>query len=465
MTTAAATIERSDHVPGAAAARWTTVALMAVLVVVSIFNAFSYPALGGYDAAENVGYAHLLVDRWEIPKKGEGAFYTPPGYFLLAGGATKLGNAIGMGEPEHLGQLVNALLSIGTGLMLLAIARSLFPARPWVGVLGLGAYVMIPVALKTNAMFHPQPLAMFLATAAVLLTTRLVLEGRYVWWQAVLLGLVVGAGQLVRSAGLWAFGVSLLALLGVVIARPEVRRRAAGALVIVGVVGILVPSPWYAYLQSNYGNPIFGRSGSALPAQPTSSRATRVELSSIVPPLALAQPLSYYTTGGLPGSFTEPHRGALPPRFFPVLYTETWGDYFGIWSWGAGTPRPEMSSAINRRLALQSFAGALPTFVALVGWLALLALALLRMRQRVEMLAVALMPLAALAGVFYYASHYVSPDGDTMKGMFLLPAIPCFAIAFGLAVDGIRARSPRLGWALIAILVVCGVVSLAFGIA
>ena len=465
MTSATAAIERHDHVSGATAARWTTVALMAVLVVVSIFNAFSYPALGGYDAAENVGYAHLLVDRWEIPKKGEGAFYTPPGYFLLAGGATKLGDAIGMSEPEHLGQLVNALLSIGTGLMLLAIARSLFPARPWVGVLGLGAYVMIPVALKTNAMFHPQPLAMFLATAAVLLTTRLVLEGRYVWWQAVLLGLVVGAGQLVRSAGLWAFGVSLLALLGVVIARPEVRRRAAGALVIVGVVGILVPSPWYAYLQSNYGNPIFGRSGSALPAQPTPSSATRVDLSSIVPPLALAQPLSYYTTGGLPGSFTEPHRGALPPRFFPVLYTETWGDYFGIWSWGAGTPRPEMSSAINRRLALQSFAGALPTFLALVGWLALLALALLRMRQRVEMLAVALMPLAALAGVFYYASHYVSPDGDTMKGMFLLPAIPCFAIAFGFAVDGIRARSPRLGWALIAILVGCGVVSLAFGIA
>jgi hypothetical protein len=148
-----------------------------------------------------------------------------------------------------------------------------------------------------------------------------------------------------------------------------------------------------------------------------------------------------------------------------VLYTETWGDYFGIWSWGVATPRPEMSPSINRRLALQSFVGAVPTFLALVGWLALLMLAVARARERAELLAVALMPLAALGAVFYYASHYVSPDGDTMKGMFLLPAIPCLAIGFGFATDGIRRRAPRLGLVLIGLLVVCGVVSLSYGIA
>jgi len=445
---------------------WLTVALLAVLAVVSVRNAFTYPSVGGYDAAEHISYAHLLVNKWDIPKRGEGNFYTPPGYYLLAGIAIRVGDALGLSDPEHLAQLLNGVLAVGTALLLLGIVGLLFPGRPWLRVLGLGAFVMLPVALKTDAMFHPQPLAMFLATLAVLLTTRLVRAGRYPWSHVVALGLVVGAGQLVRSAGLWVFAAILLALTGAVLARPGVRRPAGKALAIVAVVGVLVPLPWYAYLQSNYGNPIFGRSG-AVPAEraPAARPGVSPQLASLFP-LALAQPLSYYTSGGLPGSFTEPHRAALAPRFLPVLYTETWGDYFGIWSWGIATPlRPEMSPSINRRLMLQSSVGALPTFLALVGWLALLALALLRARERVELLAVALMPLAALTAVFYYASHYVSPDGDTMKAMFLLPAIPCFAIGFGFAVDGIRARAPRLGWLLIGLLVVCGAVSLGYGIA
>ena len=458
---------RTSRSRGDAVALLLIVALLAVLAVVSMHNAFAYPSLGGYDAAEHVDYAHLLVNEWRVPTKEEGNYYNPPGYYLLAGGATRLGAALGIDEPEHLGQLLNGILAFGTALLLLGIVATVFSGRPWLRVLALGAFVTVPVALKTDAMFHPQPLAMFLATLAVLLTTRLVHVGRYPWWQAVALGLVVGSSQLVRSAGLWVFGATLLALAGAVLVRPEVRRRAVAALVLVGTVGVLVPLPWYFYLQANYGNPIFGRSSSALPAgiAPVAQPARSVQVASLVPPLALAQPLSYYTSGGLPESFTKPNRGQLPPRFLPVLYTETWGDYFGIWSWGTGTTRPEMSTSVNRRLAIQSFAGALPTFLALVGWLALLALVLVRLRERAELLAVALMPLAALAAVFYYASHYVSPDGDTMKGMFLLPAIPCLAIGFGFAVDGILARAPRVGLLVVGLLVVCGAVSLAYGIA
>jgi len=447
---------------------WLTVALVAVLGVVSVHNAFSYPAAGGYDAAEHISYAHTLVEHWRIPKRGQGDYYTPPGYYLLAGGAIKLGEALRLSSPEHLGQLLNGLLAVGTALLLIGIVRVLFPGRPWLRVLALGAFVMIPVALKTDAMFHPQPLEMFLATLAVVLVTRLIRDGRYPWWNALALGLTVGVAQLVRSAGLWVFAAVFLALAVTVVARPGVRRPAGKALAIVTVLGVLLPLPWYIYLGTTYENPVLGRRGAPPPAQraPATRGAVSPELASLVVPLALAQSLSYYTSGGLPESFTHPYRGALPPRFLPVLYTETWGDYLGSWSWGAvGMPRPQMSPSVNRRLALQSLVGAVPTFLALAGCLSLLALGLIRARERAELLAVALMPAVALAAVFYYASHYPSPDGDTMKGMFLLPAIPCVAIGFGFAVDGIRARAPRLGFALIGLLLLCGVVSLAYGIA
>ena len=75
------------------------------------------------------------------------------------------------------------------------------------------------------------------------------------------------------------------------------------------------------------------------------------------------------------------------------------------------------------------------------------------------------MPLVALAGTLYYAYSYPTVDGDTVKALFLLPAVPAFAMCFGFAVETIGRRSRWLAVALAVPLTVCLVVSLAFGIA
>ena len=48
---------------------------------------------------------------------------------------------------------------------------------------------------------------------------------------------------------------------------------------------------------------------------------------------------------------------------------------------------------------------------------------------------IAALPLVGLASLALYAWRYPSPDGDTVKALFLLPAAPAFAVAFGFAVD------------------------------
>ena len=58
--------------------------------------------------------------------------------------------------------------------------------------------------------------------------------------------------------------------------------------------------------------------------------------------------------------------------FWPILYSETWGDYFGFWKWGSvDEPR---TPSVERRLSAQSVVGVLPTFLAAAGLLALSAL-------------------------------------------------------------------------------------------
>ena len=91
------------------------VAIIAVLAVVAVHNAFAYPSIGGYDAQEYITYARDIVDHGALPPNGVGAYYTPPGYMAVAGLAGSLGRALDMHDPDHLGQLVNALAVIVSG--------------------------------------------------------------------------------------------------------------------------------------------------------------------------------------------------------------------------------------------------------------------------------------------------------------------------------------------------------------
>jgi hypothetical protein len=347
-----------------------------------------------------------------------------------------------MYEPERAAQLVNAALGVGTALLLIVLSRLLFPERPVLRWAALAFFVCCPVVLKVVAMFHPQPLALFLSTLAITLTARMVVHRRYTVLAWLGLALTLGAAQLVRSVALWTVGVVLATLVTTAVVDRESRRGIRNALIVFVAAVVLVPLPWYIHLKLTTESAVFGR------ASVTSSL-----FDSPWPP-------AFYLGPGLPEVITAPHRPNLPPRLFATLYADTWGDYFGNWSWGA--PRPELTPDVNRRLTVQSLVGLPLTVIAIAGWLALIALGVARRREYPERLLVLLMPAVALAGVLFYATQAPHPDGDTVKAMFLLPAVPAWALAFGFALDVLVSRHPRVGAAVAAMLAACGLVSLSY---
>ncbi len=441
--------------------------LLAGMLVVVLYNAFHYPSVAGYDAELHIRYARTLVTEWRIPTELRN-YYTPPGFFLLAGPLVELGDRLGLADVGDLGQVLDGILTVATGVLVALMCSICFPDRRWLRLAALAFFVSIPIVLKTAAMFHPQPLVAFLAALAVVLCARMLRDRRFGVGAAVVLGLVVGAGQLVRSAGLWAFGVVCIALfVAALFHRPE-RRAALRALVIVGVLGMLLALPWYAYLHSRYSNPVFGRGAPAGPViVPTivpgrSAASPPFRLVAAAPSFA-SQRLWFYVDPGLPDVVTGPHRGKLAPAFWPILYADTWGDFFGNWKWGA-IQKP-MTESVENRLTIQSVVGVVPTFLAAVGLIAIAGLAACRVRSRPELLPVALLPLAALAGTLYYAYSYPSSDGDTVKALFLLPGVSGITVGFGFAVETLGRRSRPLAVALAVVLAVCFAISVAFGIA
>jgi len=389
-------------------------AIIAVLAVVAVHNAFAYPSIGGYDAQEYITYARDLVDHGRLPPNGVGAYYTPPGYMAVAGLAGNLGRALDMHDPEHLGQLVNAIAVVVTAVLVLLLGRTLWPSRPVLWLAAVGFFAFFPVVAKAGAMFHPEALGMAITAGALVVLALMVKRRTYSWRLSVPLGVLLGAGQLVRAWSLWLVVVAAIVLVAVALTERDVRRPALVALVVSLGLAVVVPSPWYVHQATRYSNPVFDR--------PQENRFVLAR-----------RPVEFYVDARYPAIVFHPWQGQFNRRFIPVMYTETWGDYFGIWAWGPG--RSDRTDAIDTTLVRQSVLGLLPTALALVGLIALLGMAVTHPREDVGRLVVALPPLAAVASVLYLAVAYPTSDGDTIKGTYALAAAPAFALCFGFAVD------------------------------
>ena len=130
---------------------------------------------------------------------GTGEYYTPPGFYALAGVLDWIAHGLGVGEPHRAGELVNVFCLVGTIVLVWAIARELFPGRDR---LALGAVLftaLLPATMRAASMFHPEELSLFLSTLALWLLLRTYRDARF----APLLGVALGLAQLVRAFALW----------------------------------------------------------------------------------------------------------------------------------------------------------------------------------------------------------------------------------------------------------------------
>jgi len=369
-------------------------ALIAALALVAGWNAYKYPSGSGYDVLQHRAYADLLIHHGQIPGSGtRSEYYTPPGFYALAGIATLVGEHVHAGDPHKLGQVLNWVVLLAAACVLWALARELFPERPWIQLGALAFFCFLPVVLRVGAMFHPEPLSMLLTAVALLLAARMLGRRDYRWPLAVATGVALGLGQLVRAFSLWTFAAVVIAF---------AVARAWRPLVVLVVTAAIVASPWYIRQAVKYGNPVFDR--------PTQHK-----------PVWERRPARFYVGLGLPHVFTDPFRPNFVNEAIPTTYSEVWGDYFGVW---------------RGSRERQSFLGLLPTLLAVVGWVLLL----VRSRRAPPRLAVALLPGLGLLGYLYFTVSYPTADGDVLKASYMLTTAPAWALAFGYALERIPGR-------------------------
>jgi hypothetical protein len=400
-----------------------TLVLVALGGAIVLWNAAAYPSGAGYDAQSHREYADFLTQHLRLPFRNETPeYYSPPLYYMVAGAVTWIGRQAGLADPHKLAQLLNVPSTVVTLLLVAALARLLWPERRWIAPAAVGYVALSPVFTRTASMFNPEPTDLVVSMLCVFLAARMLLQRRYSWPAALLLGVALGCGEMVRQFSLWTLAVVVLAFCAALWSRPAERRSVATSLAVALATCAVIALPWYAYRAIHYGNPVFDR--------PHSSR-----------PLWDRRPAAFYLGTGLPDLFTRPYRPNMVNRAWPETYADLWGDWYGVFAWSkAAQPKP--STARNAWLVAQNVVGLVPTALAIVGWLVLLAGSL--RRRDAPRLLVGLLPLAGIAGYLYFTVSFPTVDGDVLKPTYMLTTLGAWGLCFAWAATRLADRSPRL---------------------
>jgi hypothetical protein len=380
------------------------------------WNAWHYDWLRGYDAFANARYAEVVSTEYRLPSEAEtGVWHTPPLWFALAGALGRLTTAIGWGHPQRPGQLLAAAAGLAVCVLVPLLARALWPGRRGLHLVALVLTAASPALVRAAAMYHPETLAVALATGGVLVAVR-ALRGRWTPAAAVGAGTLLGLACLTRA---WALPVAV-AVVGTA-AVDAARSRRWTPVALLSAVAVLLLAPWLVNQQLEHGSALaFNRpppAGSLLERRPASFYVGLHALRSVEHPIT---PLA---------------RNELVPH----LYADWWGDWALTWdSPPPPAPAELLPSSVVSDRARQMLVGFVPSVLALAGVLALGLLA--NARRSAEL---ALLPLSAVAVVAAYVVftvRYPSTDGDTIKATYLLMALPAAMVGAAFVVDSLRPR-------------------------
>ena len=244
-------------------------------------------------------------------------FFSPPLPYLLP--ALLIAAGTGGETALKVAQWTNVPVSLGLSVTLLLLCRELRPGNRTLGRLCLFLLGTLPVYHRSFSFFRAEPLLALLSALALLLALRLFTAGEDEPWRAraTALGAVFGLMLLTRQQAVFVIGAaSLLALLRALVDRPA-RRRHLAALALALGVGAALGGWFYASLAARFGTPLAFNKKRA--------------------PLSLAnRPGFFYYGTGDGRLFSDPVRPSFKGQFFPVLYADTWGDYYGyflLYAW------------------------------------------------------------------------------------------------------------------------------------
>jgi hypothetical protein len=276
----------------------------------------------GYDANHHLSYMQVLPTR--LPEKTEtNEFFSPPlPYFLpslvnraclelVSDGTFEDGFNCSRAAGKFW-QMINLGLSIGLTLLLVHLFETLCPSQQSLKLSSLVLISLVPTYYKTMSQARGEPYVVFFVFLVLFLFAQMVTNRQRLTWRSGFgLGLALAGLVLSRQWGFFLFPAIIVFSALVLLLR--LKSIGFGKAVFAAVVVSFLAGSWfYFYLYFNFGSfTAFNMNG----------RGFRLS----------NHPTSFYRSTGLERGllFKVPVRKNFDNTFFPILYSDTWGDYWG----------------------------------------------------------------------------------------------------------------------------------------
>jgi hypothetical protein len=426
---------------------WLPLLLALVINVLVLINTIVQHPKIGYDVTEYITYMQVLPTRLPTPVDTTEFFSAPLPFFLpslidkvcLAAQWPNCRSVDG-----KFAQVINLFLSIGISVVLWKLAERMRPGNQFLKISMLAVLGILTVYYRTFSQARAEPyVAFFLILAIYLLLKILQTLPGLKWKDGLGLGVTLGLLAISRQWGMLIFpalgGLFLLVLW-------QDRRfawRLFKTLAVSGLVSFMIAGWFYLYLFSTYGS------------------FTAFNLNS--PGFHFSnQPRTFYTTTGIKGLqiFKDPVRPTFDETLFPIFYSDTWGDYWGFFTYiekdnpfvNATANGPEWGPYLGRVNLVSIF----PSLVLLAGLLwgslrLLKAIITKGIDPETNLLAFVFMAIlcSGLGYMWFLISYPHPPTGNTNKATYMIQVFMLLPVLSAAFLEKVRSWKPALYWTIL----------------
>jgi hypothetical protein len=427
------------------------VMLTGMLVLLSL-NVFLHDPYVGYDAEDYVAYIKTLA-KGRLPGiEDTGEFFTPPLPFFAPALLLTLFK-LPAGLVLKIAQGINLLLALLTALSLLRITSIEGISNHRIA-LALLTFITLPVFYKTHAFVRAEPYLLYFLILYVEQLLKFSKDQLTTQQFALSSGLTFGAMLLSRQWGILILpAVFLYAFLTFLHSRTR-RKKILFGFAISGAIAFIVSGWFYLSLWSRFG------SVTAFNREPLAGFSFQNK-----------DPDFYFGTGN--GKiFSDPLRESFNDQLIPILYSETWGDYWGYFVFYGEDTRsqdpiqggllyravsqdPQPNWLETNRHQIASYLGRvnlislLPSLLLLLSFIWGCSSIIQAISKRTwdesynSRVLFTMIILFTLIGYLWFLIQYPSDNGDTIKSTYILQIFPFLSLLTGILLDRLGAR---LSW-------------------
>ena len=427
--------------------------LFLLINLIVLINATLHHPKIGYDATSHITYIQVLFDRLpDIQDTSE--YFSPPLPYALPALFDKACETL-LDNHEHFpllegsyyifecrfadakfAQYLNVLLSIGILYFVLLICEYLKPGNRAYKISVLVLFSLLTVYYKTFSQVRGEPYVAFFTVVSAYLLLKLANEENVLRKNVTFLGLSLGALILSRQWGFFLFPAIVFSGIWFLFQNRPSAPRLIKPILVSFVISAFVGGWFYLhlYLQNGTVTAFNIKENEPLSLNQfwSSLRRTHVQDFEI---------------------FKQPIRENFQGDILPTFYSETWGDYWGYFTYVKenstfGDQGLDNAKEIAPYLGRVNLFSAIPTLILGLGWITS-AIQLFNFKKPVsiERLGSGLfffMITTSAIGYIVFLINYYAASEPTLKATYMIQAFMLIVFLGGDFLEKVRARFPRM---------------------